>query len=142
MSERQNISSGAPWETRVGYSRAVRVGNQVFVTGTIALDEKGSVAFAGDAGAQAERALEIIERALQQAGAGLSDVVRTRMYLTRIDDWEAVGRAHGRVFGQILPATSLIEVSRLIDPLALVEIEAEAVVTPTVEPRGGPPEVK
>lgn len=125
---RKNISSGAPWEKSVGYSRAVRVGNQVFVTGTIGLAENGSVAFPGDAGAQAKRALEIIKKALTEAGAELGDVVRTRMYITSIDDWESVGKAHGEVFGEIRPATTLIQVSGFIDSEALVEIEADAVI--------------
>ena len=130
---RKNISSGAPWEKIVGYSRAVRSGKHVFVTGTIGLAEDGSVAFPGDAGAQAKRALEIISAALGEAGAKLSEVVRTRMYVTNINDWQAVGKAHGEVFGEILPATTLVEVSGLIDPEALVEIEADAIIGASLE---------
>ncbi len=106
----------------------MRVGNQVFVTGTIGLAENGSVAFPGDAGAQAKRALEIIEKALSEAGAKLGDVVRTRMYITNLNDWESVGKAHGEVFGEIMPATTLIQVAGFIDSEALVEIEADAIV--------------
>jgi enamine deaminase RidA (YjgF/YER057c/UK114 family) len=129
MSDRLNIHTRAPWESIVGYCRAVRVGAHVAVTGTAAVGENGEVVGVGDANIQARRCLEIIERALKDAGASLSDVVRTRIYVTDISQWEIVGRAHGDVFGEVYPATTMVEVSALIDPDMLVEIEADAIVT-------------
>ncbi len=126
--KRETFSTGTRWEETVGYARAVRVGPFVFVSGTTATDEEGSLVGEGDAYAQAAQAIRNVERALRHFGAGLEDVVRTRMYVTDISRWEEIGRAHGEAFGNVRPATSMVEVSRLIHPQMLVEIEADAVV--------------
>jgi enamine deaminase RidA (YjgF/YER057c/UK114 family) len=129
MTQRQNISSGGKWEAIIGYSRAVRVGNAIHVSGTVAADDDGNIVGVGDPYEQVKYALGKIEKALQQAGAQMADVVRTRIYVANIDQWEEIGRAHGEILGDIRPATTMIEVSRLIGPEMLVEIEVEAIVT-------------
>jgi enamine deaminase RidA (YjgF/YER057c/UK114 family) len=126
--KRINVSSGAPWEPTVGYSRAVRIGNRIEVAGTTAVDETGRVVGAGDPYLQAKYALETIGRALKEAGGGFENVIRTRMFVTDIARWEEVGRAHGEVFRDIRPASTLVQVASLVRPDLLVEIEATAVV--------------
>jgi len=125
--KRRNIRSGAPWEPVVGYSRAVRVGNFIAVSGSAAVDSDGQLVGDGDAYAQARQCIKVIDDALHEAGASLEDVVRTRMYVTDIQQWAEISRAHQEAFGTVMPATSMIEVNRLIDPKMVVEIEADAI---------------
>ena len=128
MAERKSYSTGTKWEPIVGYSRAIRVGNQIFVTGTTATDERGEIVGEGDAYAQTVQVIRNIERAIQSLGGNLIDVVRTRIFVTDISRWEEYGRAHGEFFGAIRPCATMVEVSRLIDDRMLVEIEVDAIV--------------
>ena len=126
--KRTCVRSGAPWEPIVGYSRAVRVGNTIAVTGCASVDEDGQLVGEGDAYLQAQQCIKVIRTAVEGAGARLEDVVRTRMFVTDIEQWADIARAHKEAFGEIMPATTMVEVSRLIDPKMLVEIEADAIV--------------
>lgn len=126
--KREHFQSGTPWEAKVGYSRAVKVGRHIYVSGTTATNEKGEIVGENDAYLQAVKTIKNIEIILQEAGSDLSNVIRTRIFVTDISRWEEVGRAHSEFFGEILPATSMVEVSRLIDPKMLVEIETVAVL--------------
>ena len=126
--KRTNIRSGTSWEPLVGYSRAVRVGRYITVSGSAAIDGDGELVGAADAYLQARQCIKVIRAALEEAGGRLSDVVRTRMFVTNIEQWSEIGRAHQEAFGEVMPATSMVEVSRLIDPRMLVEIEADAIV--------------
>ena len=128
MKERKRVAAGGPWGEVVGYSRAVRVGDRVYVAGTTALGDDGKPSFAGDPYRQTLRVFEIIAGALREVGAEMRDVVRTRMFVTDMGDWKEIGRAHGEVFGEVRPAATIVEVSRLIEPGLCVEIEVEAVV--------------
>lgn len=131
--ERRRVDSGTPWEDAVGYSRAVRVGDRVEVSGTTATDEDGEVVGVGDPYAQTVQVVENVDRALAELDAGLADVVRTRTYVTDVDDWEAIGRAHAEAFEDVRPATTMVEVSSLIDPAMVVEMEATAVVADSTD---------
>lgn len=126
--ERKRISSGTRWESKVGYSRAVQTNSQVHISGTTATDDDGDIVGKGDAYQQTKKALQNIENGLRETDASLEDVVRTRMFVTNIDEWEAIGEAHGEVFGEVRPTASMVEVNRLIDPALLVEVEAIAIL--------------
>lgn len=131
--QRVNISTGTPWEQVVGYSRAVRVGDHVYVSGTTASDEHGNVIGVGDVAAQSRYIFEKIEKALKSAGAALTDVVRVRMFVTDISQWEAIGRVHGEIFGAIRPVSTMVEISKLVDPQHLIEIEVDAHCGATIQ---------